>query len=117
MPAAHRAHLEWSPARLIRWAKQHGTACARVVEHILTTRLHPEQGYRSCLGLLKLEKQHGTRRLEAACARALALGSPCYQTVAAILKRGVESLPLDENDAERWSAPEHAHVRGPKYYQ
>lgn len=117
MPAAHRAHLEWSPARLIRWAQQHGPACARVVEHILTTRLHPEQGYRSCLGLLRLEKQHGAQRLEAACVRALALGSPCYQTVASILKRRVESLPLEENTTDGWSTPEHAHLRGSKYYQ
>jgi transposase len=115
MPAAHRAHLEWSPARLIRWGAQHGPACAQVIERILNTRKHPEQGYRACLGLLKLEKQHGAQRLEAACVRALALGSPAYQTVASILKRRVENLPLAEDHS--WSAPEHAHLRGPKYYQ
>ncbi|WP_116810915.1 IS21 family transposase [Steroidobacter cummioxidans] len=115
MPAAHRAHLEWSPARLIRWGAQHGPACAQVIERILTTRKHPEQGYRACLGLLKLEKHYGAQRLEAACVRALALGSPAYQTVASILKRRVESLPLA--DEPSWSSPEHAHLRGPKYYQ
>jgi transposase len=115
MPAAHRAHLQWSPARLIRWGAQHGPACAQVIERILTTRKHPEQGYRACLGLLKLEKQYGAQRLEAACVRALALGSPAYQTVASILKRRVESLPLDEENS--WSSPEHAHLRGSKYYQ
>ncbi len=61
MPAAHRAHLEWSPARLIRWGAQHGPACAKVIERILTTRKHPEQGYRACLGLLKLEKPSANR--------------------------------------------------------
>lgn len=115
LPAAHRAHLEWSPGRLVRWGEQHGIACAEVIRRILATRLHPEQGYRACLGLLHLEKQHGGKRLEAACARALALGSATYQTVATILKRRQESLPLP-GDAQ-WSAPEHAHLRGPKYYQ
>lgn len=115
LPAAHRAHLEWTPGRLVRWGEQHGSACAEVIRQILTTRLHPEQGYRSCLGLLRLERQHGAQRLEAACARALALGSPAYQSVAAILQRRQESLPLG-TDAQ-WSAPEHAHLRGAKYYQ
>lgn len=115
LPAAHRAHLEWTPGRLIRWGEQHGIACAELIRRILATRLHPEQGYRACLGLLRLEKQHGAKRLDAACARALALGSPTYQTVSMILKRHQETLPLP-GDAQ-WSAPEHAHLRGPKYYQ
>jgi len=115
LPAAHRAHLEWTPGRLVRWGETHGVACAEVIRRILATRLHPEQGYRSCLGLLRLEKQHGAQRLEAACARALALGSAAYQTVASILKRRQENLPLPGEG--NWSVPEHAHLRGPKYYQ
>ena len=59
LPAAHRAHLEWSPGRLIRWGEQPGAACAEVIRHILASRPHPEQGYRACLGLLRLERQHG----------------------------------------------------------
>lgn len=116
LPAAHRAHLEWSPGRLVRWGEQHGVACAEVIRRILATRRHPEQGYRSCLGLLKLERQHGAVRLEAACARALALGSARYLTVAAILKSRQESLPLPGTAAADWSSPEHRHLRGPKYY-
>jgi transposase len=115
LPAAHRAHLEWSPGRLVRWGEKHGLACAEVIRRILAARPHPEQGYRACLGLLRLEKQHGAPRLEAACARALALGSASYQTVAAILKRRQENLPLPGESS--WSAPEHAHLRGAKYYQ
>lgn len=115
LPAAHRAHLEWSPGRLVRWGEKHGVACAEVIRRILAARPHPEQGYRACLGLLRLEKQHGAQRLEAACARALALASPTYQSVAAILKRRQENLPLPGESA--WSAPEHAHLRGAKYYQ
>ncbi len=74
LPAAHRAHLEWSPERLIRWGESHGTACAEVIRRILDTRLHPEHGYRRpALGLLALERRHGAARLEArpraSCAR------------------------------------------------
>jgi transposase len=115
LPAAHRAHLEWSPGRLIRWGEKHGGACAEVIRRILKSRPHPEQGYRACLGLLRLERQHGAVRLEAACARALLLGSATYHTVGAILKRRTETLPMSEQSD--WSAPDHAHVRGPKYYQ
>jgi transposase len=115
LPAAHRAHLEWSPGRLIRWGEKHGSACAELIRRILAARPHPEQGYRACLGLLRLERQHGAPRLEAACARALLLGSATYQTVASILKRRTESLPISEK--LDWAAPDHAHLRGPKYYQ
>jgi transposase len=115
LPAAHRAHLEWSPGRLIRWGEKHGGACAEVIRRILAARPHPEQGYRACLGLLRLDRQHGGVRLEAACARALLLGSPTYQTVGSILKRHTENLSVSEK--ADWASPDHAHVRGPKYYQ
>ena len=115
LPAAHRAHLEWSPGRLIRWGEKHGAACGEVIRRILSSRPHPEQGYRACLGLLRLERQHGALRLEAACARALLLGSATYQTVASILKRRTETLPITAK--AEWASPEHAHLRGPKYYQ
>jgi hypothetical protein len=100
---------------LIRWGEKHGAACGEVIRRILSSRPHPEQGYRACLGLLRLERQHGAVRLEAACARALLLGSATYQTVASILKRRTETLPITAK--AEWASPEHAHLRGPKYYQ
>jgi transposase len=74
MPPAHRAHAEWTPSRLIAWAAKTGPATAQVVTKILASRPHPEQGYRACLGLLRLGQRYGTERLEAACARAAQLG-------------------------------------------
>lgn len=114
LPAAHRAHLEWSPQRLICWAGTIGPVCAALVRQILETRKHPEQGYRACLGLLRLAREHSPARLEAACTRALALGAHSYRAVASILKRKLESLPLQPQT--RWTAPEHEHVRGADYY-
>jgi transposase len=115
LPAAHRKHLEWSPRRLIRWGETIGPACAAIVRRILESRPHPEQGYRACLGLLRLAERHGTARLEAASVRALALGAPSYLSVKAILKNRLEHAPLSAQSD--WAAPEHDHLRGPRYYQ
>ena len=116
MPHAHRAHLEWSPSRLIRWGATVGPQTATLVEQILASRPHPEQGYRSCLGLLRLTKQYGADRVEAASGRAVAVGARSYRHVEAMLKHGLDRLPLDTTDASA-PRPGHANVRGPAYYQ
>ena len=79
MPKAHQRHLEWTPSRLIDWARTLGPQTAALVEAILADRPHPEQGYRSCLGVLRLVKRYGATRLEAACARAVAVGARSYR--------------------------------------
>src|SRR5438094_835554 len=85
MPHAHRAHAEWTPSRLIAWAETTGPITGQLVAAILATKRHPEQGYRACLGLMRLGQKHGAARLEAAAARALHLGAPSYRTVQNIL--------------------------------
>ena len=116
MPKAHRAHLEWSPSRLIGWGATIGRHTEALVQALLESRPHPEQGYRSCLGLLRLAKQHGADRLDAACARALAAGARSYRHVESILKHGLDRLPLDGEAAPSSARPLHANVRGPAYY-
>ena len=91
MPEGHRAPAEWTPQRLVRWAGKAGPSTAALVKHILAARVHPEQGFRSCLGLMRLGKRFGEKRLEAACRRALALGAHAYKNVEAILKNGLGS--------------------------
>jgi transposase len=118
MPKAHRAHLEWSPSRLIDWARTIGPQTAALVGAILADRPHPEQGYRSCLGILRLAKGYGSARLEAACARAGAVHARSYRHVDAILKHGLDRLPLaPEAAAQLTFVPAPEHVRGPAYYQ
>jgi transposase len=117
MPKSHRAHLEWTPSRLIRWAATIGPATAALATAILDSRPHPEQGYRSCLGLMRLGKRDGVERLETAAARALAAGARSYKHVDAILKRGLDRLPVEGPPAPGPSARRHANVRGPEYYQ
>jgi transposase len=118
MPAAHRAHSEWSPSRLVRWGQTVGPKTAALVEAILSDRPHPEQGYRSCLGILRLERRYGRERLEAACARALSAGARSYRHVDSILKHGLDRQPPQEPSAagEPRQLLLHDNVRGGRYY-
>jgi transposase len=115
MPRAHRAHAEWTPSRLIAWADQSGLATGRFVAGLLAERRHPEQGYRACLGLMRLGRVHGPDRLEAACARAERLRSYRYRTVEHILRHQQDRLPLEEPTPPRAALP-HQNVRGATYY-
>jgi len=116
MPAAHRAHLEWSPSRIINWAGMIGPQTRALVEAILADRPHPEQGYRSCLGILRLGKRYGNARLEAACARALTAGARSYRHVDSILKHGLDRVPLPAPVEQSTTATTHENIRGPHYY-
>jgi transposase len=115
-PKSHQAHLEWTPERLIRWGAEIGPAVAAVVAHILEHKPHPEQGYRSCLGLLSLAKRYTAPRLEAACARAQGTGTRTYRSVKSILIAGLDTRPVDEPLTLSLPA-HHEHVRGAAYYR
>ena len=93
MPAAHRAHLEWTPSKLVAWGASIGPPVAELMETILNTRPHPEHGYRACLGLMRLAKRYEPERMVAACQRALQIGSTSYRSVDAILKNGLDKVP------------------------
>ncbi len=116
MPESHRRHLEWTPSRLVVWGEQTGPATGALVTAILASRPHPEQGFRSCLGIFRLGRRHGSLRLEAACARALAAGALSYRSVDSILKGGLERAPLPESPPVR-ATRTHANVRGPAAYE
>ena len=114
MPASHRAYLEWSPSRIEAWARETGPATARLACRIMAERPHPEQGYRSCMGLMRLAGKYGPERVESASARALACGAISYQSVKSILSRGLDRVPVE--DSERRPLPRHDNLRGPGYY-
>jgi transposase len=119
MPKSHQAHLEWSPSRMINWAGTIGPQTRSLVQAILAERTHPEQGYRSCLGILRLGKRYGDTRLEAACARAFTAGARSYRHVDSILKHGLDRAPLApvEPPTEPTPVGPHENVRGADYYQ
>jgi transposase len=112
MPSAHRRYREWTHDRIRREAAAVGDDAAVLLDLILRSRPHPEQGFRSCIGILGLVGQHGTERVDAACARALALGTRSYTSVAAILKH------RRDQPAGAAEAPSllHENIRGPGYY-
>src|SRR5512136_1536956 len=100
MPKSHQKYLEWTPSRLIGWAAKIGPCTEKLVTSILQDRPHPEQGYRSCLGLLRLAKRYTPERLEAACARALSMKACSYKNVESILKNGLDRQPLTVASSE-----------------
>ena len=119
MPASHRAHLQWTPAKLIAWGERIGAATAGVVRWQMEHRAHPEQGYRACLGLMRLGREFGNDRLEAACARAQSIRAPHYRSVKSILACGLDrqdSRRLDGAGSTVSPMPSHDNVRGSGYY-
>jgi transposase len=99
-PKSHQRYMDWTPSRMVEWARQTGPQCARLVEQILQSRPHPEQGFRSAMGIIRLGKAVGVQRLEASCTRALRLGAASYRSVKSILENKLD----------------HENVRGQQYY-
>lgn len=116
MPESHRRYREWSPGRILNWAAETGPATAQVTQRILQSRPHPEQGFRSCLGIIRLGRRYGAERLEAACRRALTIQAFSYRSVESILKNGLDSQPLPA-PSPALPLRRHDNVRGPAYYR
>jgi transposase len=116
MPASHRAHLEWTPSRLVRWGSTISADTAALVEKILAAKPHPEQGYRACLGIMGLARRYGDERVGAACSRALACGAISYSSVKSILAENLDRLPLP-GPSPTPPPPAHENLRGADYWQ
>jgi transposase len=104
---------------LLRQAGEVGSRTAALVEIILRERRHPEQGFRSCIGILRLAKAHGRDRLEAACARALDIGARSYTSVNSILKNNLDRRRPDKATAQSATdgpAITHPNIRGATYF-
>jgi len=115
MPSAHRRYAEWTPARLMREAEMIGSATLALFEAIMRAKPHPEQGFRSCLGILRLAKEYGADRLEAACRRGNDIGARSYGSIASILQHGLDRAYAQDKVPE--GAPiRHANIRGPGYF-
>ncbi|MGH9059142.1 MAG: IS21 family transposase, partial [Acidimicrobiales bacterium] len=115
MPPSHRAHLEWTPERLVAWAGGISEPTAALVEALLASRPHPEHAYRATLGIISLARRYGNDRVGAACTRALAAGAISYTSVKSILAENLDRLPLPEA-APAAVPPTHDNLRGADYY-
>lgn len=115
MPERHRAHAEWTPERIEAWLSETGPAAGAFAARIMDCFPHPELGFRSCLGLVRLGGKYGQDRLEAACARALASGAVRYRSVKSILEAGLDAVPLEPPNVPP-PVSAHDNVRGSDYY-
>ena len=116
-PKSHQRHLEWTPGRLVNWShREVGPQCGQAVARLLESKPHPEQGYRACLGIMRLRRHYGAERLEAACRRAVLLDACSYRSIKSILATAADRQPLPP-------APEaaqklmHENLRGQEYYR
>jgi transposase len=115
MPPSHRKWAEWSPERFVRWAEKIGHHTRALIDKVLRSRPHPQQGFRTALGILRLGKSYGEARLESACQRAMLIGAASYRSVASILKHSLDQTPPLQRSDES-SAIVHANIRGRRYY-
>ena len=111
MPVAHQQYLEWTPSRIISWAEKIGPQTALLVQKIIDTRAYPEHAYRSCLGILRLEKHYSKERLENGCLRALRFGALSFKALNNILENGLDRL--EEKTQTAATARSRQHPRRP----
>jgi transposase len=117
MPPEHRKYAEWSPSRFIQWASKTGAATAQLVEKIMAARIYPEQGYRACLGIIRLGQHYEPERVEAAAERALKYNTCSYKSVRAILVAGLDRQTNTEEQPRQTTLLLHGNIRGSEYYK
>lgn len=114
MPERHRAYGDWSPERLENWAKVIGEEVLQVVRNILARTRHPEQAYRSCMGILSLAKKHGSERVNTVCARANEFGTSSLTSIKNMIALDIEA---EESQGRLFAqTPDHENIRGAGYY-
>jgi len=115
MPKSHQEYQDWPPDRLMRWAEEIGPSTGQVITALLERRGHPAEGYRSCLGVLRLAKEFGKERLEKACHRAFTIRALTFKSIQSILRHGLDRRPL-ENSPPPLPRLKHRNVRGGDYF-
>jgi transposase len=114
MPSAHQFVADWNPAKFIKWAGDIGKPTEEFIRKVLQTKTHPEQGYKSCLGILNFGKKFGNERLNSACTRASYFNSFSYRTVKNIFDRDLDKIAIEP--PEQYKLPYHDNIRGSLYY-
>jgi transposase len=115
MPRSHQEHVKWTPNRMTNWVGRAGPSTAKLANHILKSREHPQQAFSVILGMIRLGEKYGNDRLDRACFRALRLDEPNYRSLKSILTSGLDGLPVQEPQ-ENETPIEHQNIRGPEYY-
>jgi transposase len=117
MPRPHREYAEWTPERLVRWAREEAEpSVCELVERVMSTRAHPQQGFRACLGIMRLGQSYGLERLAAACQRALRVDATSYRSVRSILQMSLDRQEEPAGEPSRTLPQVHENLRGASYY-
>ncbi|UZR99033.1 hypothetical protein [Chondrinema litorale] len=117
MPSSHKFIAEWNPNKFIGWGLAIGPATGAYIEKLLHYKLHPEQGYKACIGILKYADKTtiGKERLENACKRALFYESYSYRIISNILEKGLDKIDMEQET--HINLPSHENIRGKDYYK
>jgi transposase len=116
MPSAHRRHASWTPGRLVAYAEKIGPSTAALFEAIMVDRPHPEQGFRTCLGILALTRTYDNARVDAACRRGVSIKARSVASIRSILKNGLDRAFLDEEGRSDREPVRHGNIRGRDYF-
>ena len=116
MPSAHRRHASWTPARLIAYGEKVGPSVAALFEAVMTDRPHPEQGFRTCLGILALTRTYDNARVDAACRRGVSIKARSVASIRSILQNGLDRAFLDQTEGGDREPVRHGNIRGGGYY-
>ena len=116
-PVAHQEHAKWTPERITNWAQSKGGEVGEFVKRLIARKMHPEQSFRSALGVIRLADKYGETRLQRACAKAMKLESINYQTVKNLLANNMESTPPTDSELQiDLFETNHENIRGGTYY-
>jgi transposase len=116
MPSAHRHHASWTPSRLVAYAEKIGPSTAALFEAIMADRPHPEQGFRTCLGILALTRTYDNARVDAACRRGVSIRARSVASIRSILRNGLDHAFLDEGSRPDREPVRHGNIRGRDYF-
>jgi transposase len=116
-PKAHQRYLEWTPSRIVEWGSKIGPVTAELLDRIIASKPHPEQGFRTCLGVIRLGEIYGKPRLEAIAQRALQNQVYKYRSIESMLKCKLDALPANDLPEPERPTIDHPNIRGPKYYE
>jgi transposase len=116
MPSHHRFFAEWNPDKIVSWATEIGDKVSFVANQILSSSQHPEQGFKSCIGIINLSKKYGTIRVNRACDIAITYQEFSYKFIHNLLQRGMEKMETEQQDLP-FNTQLHENIRGNEYYK
>lgn len=114
MPRSHKEVVEWTPEKIVNCAKSIGEYTSNIIEKILHSKEHPQQGFNSAFGIIRLKEKYGEERLEACCYRAYKYNIISYRQINNLLKNGCDKIPFVEEEISK--IIQHENIRGTEYF-